>query len=149
MMTMFDYCENGNLACAMQFDAPIGGQGTLNDAIRRAADISANPVGPDGHTQSGGFHFIDMNWIMDTWRRSALRIDGVDVMRPDGVHPNVWGQMKMTQHYLVAAKLDGYVTEVGPLQDLAEQNAAVLGYGSPTFTGARARTYVAAMLDGG
>jgi hypothetical protein len=148
MMTMFDYCENDNQACAMQFDAPVGGQGTLNDAIRRAANVSANPVRPDGHTQSGNLHFIDMNWVMDAWRRSALSIDGVDVMRRDGVHPNVWGQMKMTQHYLVAAGLSPYVTEVGPLEELAEQNAAVLAYGAPTFTGSRARTYVASMLDG-
>lgn len=148
MMTMFDYCENENQACAMQFDAPVGAQGTLNDATRRAADVTANPVRPNGHLHDGDFRFIDMNWVMDDWRRSALTVDGVDVIRRDGVHPNVWGQMKMTQHYLVTAGLSQYVVEVGPMEDLAEQNSGVLAYGSPTFTSARARAYVAAMLDG-
>ena len=149
MMTMFDYCEDGNLACSMQFDAIVGTQGTLNDATRRAANITDNPVRPNGHSQNGNFRFIDMNWIMDDWRRSALTIDGVDVMSRDGVHPNIWGQMKMTQHYLIAAGLDRYIVDVSPLQDLAERNAAALAYGSTTFTGSRARAYVAAMLDGG
>ena len=148
MMTMFDYCHSGNMACdpVMQYDAWVGVQGTLNDATRRVAGVTANPVAPDGHAVDGSLHFIDMNWIMDRWRSSAIAIDGVDVMLPDGVHPNVWGQMKMTQHYLAAAGLTQYVVDVDPMQDLAEENHRLLAYGSATFTGERARTYVAAML---
>jgi hypothetical protein len=148
MMTMFDYCRGGNMACdpAMQYDTPIGAQGTLNDATRRAAGLTANPVAPNGHAFDGALHLIDMNWVMDAWRASALSIDGVDVMLPDGVHPNVWGQMKMTQHYLAAAGLSQYVVDVDPMQDLAEEHHRLLAYGSTTFTGERARTYVAAML---
>lgn len=149
MMSMFDFCTGANMACSMQFDAQMLGQGTLNDATRRAALATANPVSPSGHALSGTVTFIDMDWLMTSWRNSALSVDGVDVMRGDGVHPNVWGQMKMTQHILAAAGLRQFVTDVDPLQDLAEANAAALAYGSTTFTPGRARVYVAAMLDGG
>lgn len=56
--------------------------------------------------------------------------------------------MKTTQHYLIAAGLAPYVRDVGPLEDLAERNAALLSYGAPDFSGERARVYVRALLAG-
>lgn len=149
MMSMFDYCTGQNMACSMQYDIAVGTQGTLNDATRRAALVTANPVNASGSALNATLRFIDMNWIMDAWRNSALSVDGVDVMRGDGVHPNVWGQMKMVQHMLAAAGLRAAVTNTTPLEDLAAANYQTLAYGSQTFTAARARSYVAAMLDGG
>lgn len=149
MMSMFEYCTGSNMACSMQFDAQMMGQGTLNDATRRAALVTANPVNASGNALTSPVRFIDMNWVMDAWRNSALSVDGVDVMRGDGVHPNVWGQMKMVQHILAVAGLRSAITNTTPLEDLAAANVSALSYGSTTFNATRARTYVATMLDGG
>jgi hypothetical protein len=148
MMSMFDYCHSGNLACnpAMQYDAAVGTQGTLNDATRRAAMVTTNATSASGSALAGVTRFADMNWIMDGWRSSALSVDGVDVMLPDGVHPNVWGQMRMVREILAVAGLRQYLTNVAPIQDLAAANYQSLSYGSATFTAARARAYVAANL---
>lgn len=145
MMSMFDYCSNGNLACtpSMQYDTQMMGQGTLNDATRRAALVTANGSA-SGHALAGTMRFIDMNWVMDSWRQSALSIDGVDVMLSDGVHPNVWGQARMMREILGVAGLRPYLTNVAPIQDLAAANYQALAYGSATFNAARARAYVSA-----
>lgn len=147
MMSMFEYCHDGNMACgtAFQYDTAIGAQGTLNDATRRAALVAANG-NASGSVLPGVTRFIDMNWVMDSWRSSALSVDGVDVMLSDGVHPNVWGQMKMAREILGVAGLRSYLANVDPIQDLAEAHYADLAYGSATFTGSRARAYVAANL---
>ncbi len=157
MMTMFDYCVGSNMACAnadAQYDRPRRNgpddTGTLNAATRGAATVRVSPQrGRARGRQPGRTVLIDMNAIMDDWRSTALTADGVTVMDNDGVHPNVWGQMKMTQHILAAARLRPYITDVDPLQDLAEENHPALSYGSTTFSPARARVYVAEMLDGG
>lgn len=150
MMTMFEYCHDGNLACGadLQWDLPRysgpSNAGTLNDVLRRVGTVTTNPL--TGQGLPGSTVLIDMNWVMDSWRNSALSIDGVDVILPDGVHPNVWGQMKMVQHLFAAAGLRQYIVNVDPMQDLAEAHYTDLAYGSATFTGARARVYVAANL---
>lgn len=156
MMTMFDYCVGANMACAnpdAQYDrARSNGPddtGTLNSATRGAATIRFSSTrARDPARRPGRTVLIEMNTIMDDWRSSALSMDGVNVMDNDGVHPNVWGQMKMTQHILAAAGLRPYIADVDPLQDLAEANYQTLAYGSASFTPDRARTYVAQMLDG-
>lgn len=147
MHTTADYCANGNMACnGMQWDAQLTTQGAFNDAIRRAALTTATPLTASGSGLPGVTVFVDVNWIMDSWRASALSVDGVDVMDPDGVHPNVWGQAKLTQAYLGAANLRQYLVNIDPLQDLAEANYQALGYGSATFTPSRARAYVGATM---
>jgi hypothetical protein len=145
-ITMFDYCESANMACSIdaEYDKIRTG-GTWNDATRRAATITNNPV--FGSAFAAPTSLIDMNWLMDVWRGAAIGTDGVDVMNTDGVHPNVWGQLKMTQHYLAVAGLLQHIADIDALQDVAEANYSSLAYGSLTFTSSRARDYVAALLN--
>lgn len=146
MMSMFDYCTGSNMACTMQYDTQMMGQGTLNDATRRAALVTANPVNASGHALSGTLLFIDMNWVMDSWRSSAASVDGVEVMRSDGVHPNPWGQAKIVQQLLAAAGLRQYLTNTSAIESFAAANYQDLAYGSSTFTAQRARVYVSTLL---
>lgn len=152
MMTMFDYLAAGFNEPA-QFDLVHSNgpadSGTLNDAVRKAATVNADAVQPNGALSPtwARTHFIDMNAIMDSKRASALATDGVELMRNDGIHPNVWGQMRMVQQIMAACGLRQYITDVTPIQDLVAADYQFLGYGSqsPNWNANRARTY-AAML---
>lgn len=137
MMTMFDYCHDGNLACTTtnQFDTVQSGGKTWNDAIREAA--SADPDDYVGQTL-----LIDMNAAMDNWRSSALSLDGIDVMHGDGIHPNVWGQMKMVGLILRTCGLRYMINTVETMKALASANIATLKYGVSSFTASRATVYV-------
>lgn len=157
LITMWDYPENNNMAAqypSMQFDlVRTGGSsdvGTLNDVIRRAATVTATPSTPSGGGLPGRTLLIDMNWVMDVWRSSALTLDGVDVMRRetgvDGVHGGVWADMRLLRELLGAAGWRQWITTTTPIEDLAAANYSYLAYGSASFTPARARSYVIANL---
>lgn len=159
MLTMWDYPENGNMAAqypSMQFDlVRTGGAsdaGTLNDVIRRAATVTATPSTASGSGLPGKTLLIDMNWVMDSWRASALSLDGVDPMRRetgvDGVHGGVWADMRLLRELLGIAGWRQWITTTTPIEDLAAANYVYLGYGStdPDWTANRARSYVVANL---
>jgi len=144
LQSMFDYCDrptDGGCVDANKYDlvrfASASDAGSRNDAIRSAAFATINPV--SGSALSGSTAFIDMNWVMDTWKNSALAIDGVPVILGDGIYPNVWGQMKMTQQYLAAANLRQYLTDTQEIEEYVVANLSALSYGSTTFTASRAR----------
>lgn len=151
METQYDYCFNNNMICqspGMQYDLQVASQGTLNDATRRAFLTTVNATSASGNAYAHTRRFIDMNWVMDSWRNSALSVDGVDVMRSDGCHPNVWGQAKLVQQLLAVTGLRPYIVNTSAQQDLAAANYMTLGYGTTNanWTPARARTYVSVLL---
>lgn len=133
LMSMFDYQVPPNsLPPQYQFDYPFGGR-SMNDATRAAAAAQIAAVGQT--------LYLDMNAIMDQWRGSAMRADGVEVMHPDGIHPNVWGQMRMTGEILKAAGLRPYLSVDITNRALARANYQALAYGSSSFTASRAEAY--------
>lgn len=160
MLTMWDYPENGNMAAQypdMQFDLVRSNgpsdSGTLNDAIRKAATITATANTASGSGLPGRTILIDMNWIIDQWRASALNVDGVDVMRRDpggvdGVHGGVWADMRWMRELLGVTGWRAYITNTAPIEDLVAANYQYLGYGTtnPSWTPNRARTYAISNL---
>lgn len=149
MMTMFDYLAPG-VNTPAQFDLVRSNgpsdSGTLNDAVRKAATVTAEAVALSGsRAWPGRTTLIDMNDTIDAKRASALSQDGVDLMHGDAIHPNVWGQMRMLMQIMAAVDLRQYCLDVTPLQDLAAANYVFLGYGtqSPNWNANRARTYTA------
>lgn len=138
-MTMFDYSIlNSSLGdnTDNQFDfiRSDGELRTYNDAIRSA--LSADPGSFTGRTQ-----ILDMDEYINAWRANAFYVDGLEVMNQDGIHMNVWAQLRYTARILEAAGLLRYCEDLDPLQDLAEANVASLQYGS-SITGTRARALV-------
>lgn len=138
-MTMFDYPDGSNLASNpdYQYDLPFGGE-TINQAIAEAVTEDRDYVGQS--------RLLDMNARMDQWRSSALAIDGVPVMRPDGIHPNVWGQMRMAGEILKAAGLRPYLSTTESVQTIARVNYQALAYGAAGFTASRAAAYASNCL---
>ena len=129
LMTMFDYPPAGP---EFQFDLAEDGL-TRNDAIRTAAT--------ERHRYAGRTILVDLNEAMDEWRSSAKR-DGVDVVLPDGIHPNVWGQMLITGEILKAAGFRRHITRVDAAVEIAQENWKDLAYGSKRFSAKRAEKFV-------
>ena len=132
MMSMFDYLTNPELMPAYQYDVAIGGM-TMNQATYAAARADLGCIGQT--------LWLDMNAKMDQWRNSALNGDGVNVIHPDGIHPNVWGQMLMVGEIMKAVGLRPYIADVPSAMALAQANYLALAYGGPNFTANRAREY--------
>jgi hypothetical protein len=130
LMTMFDYPPAGP---EFQFDRPEDGM-TRNDAIRAAAT--------ERQPYTGRTLLLDLNEEMDEWRASALRQEGVDVVLPDGIHPNVWGQMLITGEILKAAGFRRYLTHADSAVSIAQGNWKELAYGSKRFSRKRAEQFV-------
>lgn len=150
-MTMFDYPGSLGDDTDNQFDLvrfnSTSDCGSYNDAIRRAL-TQVTGANFKNYPYSAKATLLDMNWRMDSWRTNAQTQDGVNVMLPDGIHPNVWGQMLMAGLIAEACGVRQYLTDLDALQDLAEANYSALSYGSTTFTGARARQYVSFCFAG-
>jgi hypothetical protein len=130
MMTMFDYPPAGP---EFQFDRPVDGM-TRNDAIRAAAS--------ERQPYEGRTLLLDLNEEMDEWRASAMRQDGVDVVLPDGIHPNVWGQMLITGEILKAAGFRRYLAHADAAVSIARANWKDLAYDSKRFSPKRAEQFV-------
>jgi hypothetical protein len=130
LMTMFDYPPAGP---EFQFDRAEDGM-TRNDAIRTAAT--------ERRPYAGRTVLLDLDEEMDEWRASAMRRDGVDVVLPDGIHPNVWGQMLITGEILKAAGFRRYLTRADAAVSIAQQNWKDLAYGSKRFSAKRAEQFV-------
>lgn len=133
LMSMFEYqIPPNSVPPSYQWDHRFGGR-SMNDAIRAAAEAELDAVGQT--------LFLDMNSAMDQWRYSAMSIDGVEVMHSDGIHPNVWGQMRMTGEILKIAGLRPYLSVDVTNRALAQENYQALAYGAPSFTASRAGVY--------
>jgi hypothetical protein len=130
VLTMFDYppapaeCQN---------DA---GSPSMNDVARSAA-------------AAGNATLIDCNESMDRWRTSAKAADGVNVIHPDGIHPNVWGQMRMTADILRAVGMRNFIFSARTAMEIAGANYQKLSYGANTrWNSRRAETYCAYLFLG-
>jgi len=131
MMTMFDYPP---AAPIYQYDTNFTG-GTMNNATRQAAANKGVPL-------------LDMNALMDNWRNAAASIDGVAVMHPDGIHPNVWGGCLMLGKVMSALNIKQYVFSVEMPWSKLAPHWQLTKYGSTTFTQNRAKQYLQHCLMG-
>ena len=127
VMTTFDYAP---APAESQYDTAFGGR-TVNEAIVAAADATDTPV-------------LDMNAIMDAFRSDALAADGLPVMQGDGIHANVWGQMKMAGAILDFVGLADAIETVSSLTAIAANHSA-LGYGAAGWSEAKAVSYCEAI----
>ncbi|MCC6179107.1 MAG: SGNH/GDSL hydrolase family protein [Chloroflexi bacterium] len=116
-----------------QWDRLLRDGRSVNEAIREAATL-ARPW-------RGRTVLLDMNAEMDRRRASALSQDGVDVMHPDGIHPNVWGQCLYVGQILRVTGLRSRVRTIATVEDVCAANDQLLAYGARAFTGQRAREY--------
>lgn len=137
MMSMFSY---PNAAADSQYST-IFGTRTMNDATT-AAYLATIP------NERGQTLWIDMKTAMDNWRSSAKSVDNVDVMHPDDIHPNVWGQALMVGKLLEALQYRPYINDAAALKNLAYTQYASLKYGSTTFTALRSFQYMAQCILG-
>ena len=128
VMTAFDYPPT---ASASQYDTVFGAR-TINQATEAAAAATGTPV-------------IDMNAIMDAYRTATLAADGLSPMYGDGIHANVWGQMKMTGAMLDFVGLADAIETFESLSAVAAANHAALGYGSGTWSAGKAADYCEAI----
>jgi hypothetical protein len=120
VLTMFDY-PPAPLDC--QFDAKFGGR-SINDAIRAAATAS-------------GAACLDMNAQMDAWK-DAVENAGLPIMHADGIHPNVWGQLRLVGCLMRFVGLDAYVRSLQSIVHIARANWSALSYGAPDWSEPRA-----------
>jgi hypothetical protein len=135
MMSMFSY---PNAAADSQYSTLFGtapNQRTMNAAT--VAAYQATIPNERGQTL-----WIDMKTAMDNWRSSAKSVDNVDVMHPDDIHPNVWGQALMVGELLKALQYRPYLNTADGLKNLAYTQYAQLKYGSTTFNALRAFQYM-------
>jgi hypothetical protein len=130
LLTMFDYPP---APLEARYDVSFKGR-TMNDVNRAAA-------------QANGAVLVDSNKSMDAWVAFARQTDGASVMHPDGVHPNVWGQLRMLKDLLITAGLRSSLRTVASLQSPAAANYRLLAYGAPAWTPQRARAYCASLLQ--
>lgn len=136
MLEMFDFPpapEDSQYATALGLS-----ERTRNQASAAAAAAQMPYVG-----QTLRVHLRD---TMVQARSSARVYDQVDLILPDGIHPNVWGQMLLVGEVLKAAGYSPLIHSVASLQALAEANWYILAGTSPTFTPYRARQYVEWLL---
>lgn len=139
MMTMFDYPP---APADNQYDRPFGTR-TMNEATVAAAKAEMAVVGRT--------IVSDMNGIMDYEITSGpYRVDkyGVPMIHPDGIHPNVWGQARMTGVLLSLCGYGGRLSNCSTAKELAAANAGALAYGSQLMTPALASAEMEYMLLG-
>ena len=135
MMTMFDYIDpaNTHLMPSCQYDVSIGGV-TMNAATIAAYNADLGCVGQT--------ILIDMNARMDKWKTDAFNLHNVAVMNPDGIHPNVWGQMLMAGEIIKACGLLPYISSTATCEAVAAANYAALAYGGGVaFDSSRSASY--------
>ena len=116
-----------------QWDTSFSGEGTMNQVIQAAAIAK-------------GVTCIDMNSIIDTYKTERNAADGTEVMLSDGIHPNVWGQMKWTGAILSSLGLTAAIVNRTSLTSIASANYSSLAYGSGTWTQQKAIDYCVAIL---
>ncbi|TBG78626.1 hypothetical protein ELG76_04220 [Rhizobium leguminosarum] len=131
MMSMFSY---PNAAADYQYSTLFGTR-TMNEAT--VAAYQATIPNERGQTL-----WVDMKTAMDNWRSSANSVDNVDVMHPDDIHPNVWGQALMVGELLKALNYRPYLNTADGLKNLAYNQYGLLKYGSTTFNATRAFQYM-------
>ncbi|MGO7149006.1 hypothetical protein ACCS52_26580 [Rhizobium ruizarguesonis] len=137
MMSMFSY---PNAAADSQYSTLFGDR-SMNDATLAAYQATIP-------NERGQTLWMDMKTAMDNWRASAKSVDNVDVMHPDGIHPNVWGQALMVGELLKALKYRPYINDCSGLKNLAYNQYGQLKYGSTTFTALRAFQYMGQCILG-
>jgi hypothetical protein len=114
-----------------QFDRQIHGM-SINQAVQAAAAARSVPV-------------IDMNSIMDAYKAACAENDRVDVFHPDGIHPNVWGQMKWIGAILSFIGVAKSIRSYESLKSQVSSNYASLAYGG-SMDAAKAQSYCKAIL---
>lgn len=137
LMSMFDYPP---APVDHQFDALFGTR-TMNDAIRAATDAPLALIGQTIYT--------DMNAVMDYESMEGPYRTGnyaIPFMHPDGIHPNVWGQLLMTGEILKAAGYSGALSSAASIQTVVAGNLNLAGYGSPYFSAGIAQAMVNHMV---
>ncbi|MDX9862830.1 MAG: hypothetical protein RBS99_18125, partial [Rhodospirillales bacterium] len=125
-----------------QYDRPFGAR-TMNDATVAAAMADMAAVGRTVVS--------DMNGIMDYEIASGpycVEKYGVPLIHPDGIHPNVWGQARMTGVLLGLCGYGGRLSNCSAAKELAAENAGALAYGSRHMTPALASAEMEYMLLG-
>ena len=119
MTSTADYCHTANLGCMAehQFDRVFGSR-TYNEAMHAAATADRGYVGQT--------LWLDMNALMDAKRDEVLAEYGVDIILPDGIPPNVWGQPYMTGLYLKVSGAALNIESVDVIAAHAGAKAALL-----------------------
>ncbi|UPK35136.1 hypothetical protein IVB18_45385 [Bradyrhizobium sp. 186] len=116
-----------------QWDVSFLGQGTMNQAAQAAAAAQ-------------GVLVIDMNTIITAYWGSVLAADGVVLPQPDNIHMRVWDQMKWAGTVLASFGLTPSIKTRTSLTQIASDNWSQLGYGSGSWSQAKAVDYCAAIL---
>lgn len=115
----FDNGARGRAAC--MHDRTIG-ERSANDAVRTAA------VAPANHR--GETRFLPLAASLQAFHHGLKRRFGVTAYRRDGVHLNVWGQLKLCALILDAA-LPGRTLDRARLEDVVAGRWAAMGARSP------------------
>jgi hypothetical protein len=117
MMTTPDYVTDP----ALQWDYPLVGGRTMNDAIRAAARADLDQVGQT--------LLLDHNATMDWWRIYAYGQHGLPMMLPDGIHTSLWGQLLWVGDMLRVAGWRG-LTNLSTITSIFSANPGYTYYGS-------------------
>ena len=106
--------------------------------MNQATAIAASTVGAT---------LIDMNKIMDQLRINAEEnYGGLPVMHKDGIHPNLWGQFRMTGAIMEACGMRSFIRSVERPWLVVERNLTELGYGSTNWDATKARALLYGVL---
>lgn len=129
---------NGSWGPFYEYDVVQPSGRTMNQAIRDAAAAAPAPGVANGWT-----NVLEFNSIQDGWKSAAWSIDGVRVMRSDGIHENVWGQAMLVGEVVKAAGWRSRFRTVPSMIAHARANWDWLGYGSTssTWSADRAEAY--------
>lgn len=145
MLDMFDYPPAPP-------DSQYGLQltGSLSGLLRsRGAAVRSAAQTPMPYV--GQTLLVPLRTTMDSARASAQVVDGVPLIQPDGIHPNVWGQMLIAGEILKAAGYRPQIKSLASVQAVVAQNYVALGYGGHGYAGqgwtaSRASDYVTWLL---
>jgi hypothetical protein len=116
--------------------SPSGRSRTHNQATR---DAVAFPLETPGRTE-----LLELATVIKDWHAESLATTGVPIYMADGIHLNVWGQMRLAGRHLRAICPEVRVTSLRRTHSLVATQWAQLGYGtqSPRWTEEAAHSYV-------
>ncbi|WP_441280381.1 hypothetical protein [Tardiphaga sp. 862_B3_N1_1] len=93
-----------------------------------------------------GVRVIDMNTIITAFWNSVLAADGVVLPQPDNIYLRVWDQMKRAGAVLASCGLTPAIVNRASLTQIASDSWGQRGYGSVSWSQAKAVGYCAEIL---
>ncbi len=128
----FDHGARGKRMC--QHDLVFGAR-SHNDAVRAAAEAEVD--------EAGATSFLDLSGPLNAHHHSMAERFSVGAYRPDGVHLNVWGQVRLCALVLAAAFPDRPLSATALLA-FASGHWPAMGAGSRSDAAAMMRLSLAA-----